>query len=128
VRLECLLNRAILGRTTAHAALDVAGEVPLTILAALCAQALGMISVDTGPAHVAAAIGCPLVVLFGDQDPRYIAPRAEHSPVEAVSGSPDLERPMLAIAPDEVIAAWQRLRSTNESARRRTKPVQQYAT
>jgi heptosyltransferase III len=127
VRLECPLNRAILAHTASNTALDVAGDVPLTILAALCAQALGMISVDTGPAHIAAAVGCPLVVLFGDQDPCYIAPRSEHSPVEIVTGSARGERPMLAITPDAVIAAWQRLRSTNESAHRR-EPEQQYAT
>ena len=109
VRLEGTLNRAILRHTTTNAAIDVAGQVPIPRMVALCARALGMISVDTGPAHVAAAVGCPLVVLFGDQDPRFIAPRSEHTPVEIVTGSRDLERPLLTITPDAVVAAWQRL-------------------
>ena len=35
-----------------------------------------MLSVDTGPAHAAAAIGLPQVVLFGAADPALYRPRA----------------------------------------------------
>ncbi|MEW5297215.1 MAG: hypothetical protein WDW36_000439 [Sanguina aurantia] len=41
--------------------------LPLGRLKALLEIAHSMISVDTGPAHLAAAMGCPLVVLFGER-------------------------------------------------------------
>ncbi|MCE5232923.1 MAG: glycosyltransferase family 9 protein [Mizugakiibacter sp.] len=45
--------------------LNLARELPVARLVALLEQAHSMVSVDTGPAHAAAALGCPLVVLFG---------------------------------------------------------------
>jgi ADP-heptose:LPS heptosyltransferase len=41
---------------------------------ALASIADACISVDTGPAHIAAALGCPLVVLFGQTDARQFRP------------------------------------------------------
>ena len=49
-------------------------ELPVARLAGLLSLAIGCISVDTGPAHLAAALGCPLVVLFGPADPDIMAP------------------------------------------------------
>lgn len=109
VGLESLLNRAILRRTKTRRAVNVAGDVPVPRLLALCARAQAMIAVDTGPAHVAAAVGCPLVVLFGSQDPAFYAPRSETSRVEIVTGSRESQRPLLDITPDAVLAAWDRL-------------------
>jgi ADP-heptose:LPS heptosyltransferase len=61
----------------------------LTRLFALCAVSHSMISVDTGPAHAAAAVGLPLVVLFGAEPPRLWLPRsAIGSPVVGVGGPP----------------------------------------
>jgi ADP-heptose:LPS heptosyltransferase len=51
-----------------------AADLPLTRLMALASIADACISVDTGPAHIAAAVGCPLVVLFGQSDPRQFRP------------------------------------------------------
>jgi ADP-heptose:LPS heptosyltransferase len=45
-------------------------DLPLRRLMALMAVAKGMIAVDTGPAHMAAAIGCPVVVLYGNESPQ----------------------------------------------------------
>jgi heptosyltransferase-3 len=110
VSMERPLNRAILERTRTSAAIDVAGEVPISRLMALCSQALAMVSVDTGPGHVAAAVGCPVVVLFGTQDPNVYAPVGENARVEVVTGNSEAERPMLTIEPEAVMAAWERLR------------------
>ncbi len=52
----------------------VADDLPIPRLMALATLAKACISVDTGPAHVAAALGCPLVVLFGRTDPRQFRP------------------------------------------------------
>ncbi|HEX5458353.1 MAG TPA: glycosyltransferase family 9 protein [Steroidobacteraceae bacterium] len=66
-----------------------AAVLPLTQLFALCALSHSMISVDTGPAHAAAAIGLPLVVIFGADPPQVWKPRsAVGSPVIGVGGPP----------------------------------------
>jgi heptosyltransferase-2/heptosyltransferase-3 len=62
---------------------NLARELPVRTLAGLFAEALGCISVDTGPAHLAAALGCPTVVLFGPADPLQMAPRGP-APVAVV--------------------------------------------
>jgi ADP-heptose:LPS heptosyltransferase len=75
-------------------------------LFALCAAAHSMISVDTGPAHAAAAVGLPLVVLFGADPPRLWKPRsAVGSPVIGVGGPPTTLR-LDAIAEPVVLEAW----------------------
>jgi hypothetical protein len=76
-----------------------------------------MISVDTGPAHVAAAVGCPLVVLFGSKHPSFYAPRSDASPVEVVGGSHAVERSMLDITPAAVMTAWERVLRATEGGR-----------
>ena len=56
---------------------------------ALCESAHSMVSVDTGPAHAAAALGVPLVVLFGAHLTNYWSPRSSStSPVLALGGPP----------------------------------------
>lgn len=73
---------------------------------ALCARAYSMISVDTGPAHAAAALGVPLVVLFGAHWPSYWAPRsATSSPVITVGGPPQSVRAD-QISVQTVFDAW----------------------
>jgi ADP-heptose:LPS heptosyltransferase len=49
---------------------NCARELPIPRLLAMTEQAHSMVSVDTGPAHAAAALGCPLVVLFGAASPQ----------------------------------------------------------
>ena len=83
--------------------------LPLRRLFALCAAAHSMISVDTGPAHAAAAVGLPLVVLFGAYPPRVWQPRsAAGSPVIGVGGPPAASR--LDQIPEPVVfEAWRQL-------------------
>jgi len=67
----------------------VTAELPLGRLLALCAAAHSMISVDTGPAHAAAALGLPLVVMFGGHSQQEWLPRSPAgSPVLGVGGPP----------------------------------------
>jgi ADP-heptose:LPS heptosyltransferase len=62
-------------------------------LLALCEAAHSMVSVDTGPAHVAAALSLPLAVLFGAESPTYWLPRTPfQSPVLGVGGPPESNR------------------------------------
>ena len=44
------------------------------LLAALIAELDALVGADSGPAHVAAAVGVPTVTLFGPTDPRLTAP------------------------------------------------------
>jgi len=75
-------------------------------LFALCEIAHSMISADTGPAHAAAALGVPLIVLYGTQSPRVWLPRAAgDSPVIGVGGPPQLERAE-QIPVESVFQAW----------------------
>jgi ADP-heptose:LPS heptosyltransferase len=80
--------------------------VPLPHLFALCAIAHSMISVDSGPAHAAAAVGLPLVVLFGAHSQREWLPRsARGSPVVGIGGPPMSDR-LEQIPENTVFEAW----------------------
>lgn len=89
--------------------LMVARDLPLRRLLALCERAAAMLSVDTGPAHAAAAFGCPLIVLYGAQPPSLWKPRSPTgSAVVALGGLPD--RDAVACIPlQEVLDAWRAL-------------------
>jgi ADP-heptose:LPS heptosyltransferase len=83
-----------------------AAELPLPRLLALCARAHSMISVDTGPAHAAAALSVPLVVLFGAHSQAEWLPRSpDHSPVVGLGGPPHSDR-LDQIDVQSVFAAW----------------------
>lgn len=98
----------------------VAGETPLRLLFALLRLAHSAISVDTGPAHAAGALRCPLVVLFGQTDPRANRPLGDPARIRVVTGPPGApELPgeagwrahhtMEGIAADAVLEAWRSL-------------------
>lgn len=86
----------------------IAKDLPLTRLKALLAVAHSMISVDTGPAHMAAAMGCPLVVMFGSVSPAHWTPRGGAPDAVHVLGGPPHNR-VDAITPEAVIDAWHAL-------------------
>ncbi len=57
-------------------ALDLTGRTSLLDLGGVFARAALAVGNDTGPMHLAAAVGCPSVVLFsGASDPALTAPR-----------------------------------------------------
>lgn len=86
-----------------------APALPLGRLLALCEVAHSMVSVDSGPAHIAAALGAPLVVLFGATSPRHWLPRgACGAPVIALGGPPEVSH-VDQISVPEVLAAWRSL-------------------
>ncbi len=85
-------------------------QFTLPRLVALTARAHSMVSVDTGPAHVAAAMDCPLVVLYGGFGWARWRPRAPHSSVQALG--PELPTPgarVDTLQPLQVLDAWRRL-------------------
>ncbi len=86
-----------------------AAVLPLGRLKALLEIAHSMVSVDTGPAHLAAAVGCPLVVLFGARSPLLWAPRSAcGSPVTILGGLPVVRR-IDEIDTAQVVTAWRAL-------------------
>jgi heptosyltransferase-2/heptosyltransferase-3 len=68
-----------------------------------------MVSVDTGPAHIAAALGCPLIVLYGDASPRNWLPRSASGSEVIPLGGPPISERANAISLGDVLAAWDRL-------------------
>jgi ADP-heptose:LPS heptosyltransferase len=54
---------------------DVAGAMELPVLAALLGRLDVLVTSDTGPMHLAAAMGTPLVALFGPSHPGRYGPR-----------------------------------------------------
>jgi ADP-heptose:LPS heptosyltransferase len=84
--------------------------LPLGRLKALLEIAHSMVSVDTGPAHLAAALGCPLVVLMGSRSPQLWTPRSgSGSEVVLLGGLPAIRR-VDEIETAQVVSAWRALR------------------
>ena len=54
--------------------IDLTGRTTLGELTAVLAGALAVVSCDTGPLHLAVALGRPVVALFGPADPRRTGP------------------------------------------------------
>lgn len=70
----------------------LAGVLTLPELAALLQRAVLLITVDTGPLHMAQAVKCPTVAVFGPTDPKVWGPRGAYDLVIAedldVDGKP----------------------------------------
>src|SRR5262249_44909592 len=95
----------------AAVALECVGvaDPPLRQLFALCESAHSMISVDTGPAHAAAARGVPLVVLYGAESPAYWLPRGPAGTVVVGLGGPPASTRVDQLSVDAVFEAWRAL-------------------
>ncbi len=86
-------------RAACPEAIDLTGRTDLGLLGALAQHARLTIGNDTGVCHLAAAAGCPVIVLFSSaSDPAKCAPRGR---MVRVLIEPDLQR----LAVDTVVAA-----------------------
>ena len=75
---EAPLARAV--RAGRPDAIDLTGRTSLFELAALLRRAAFTVGNDTGPTHLAAAVGSPTLTLFGaDSDPALTAPRGDRA-------------------------------------------------
>ena len=100
----------LLAVTDAESPRIAAAAMPLGRLKALLEIAHSMVSIDTGPAHLAAAMGCPLVVLMGNRSPQLWTPRSgSGSEVRLLGGLPAVRR-VDEIETTQVVSAWRALR------------------
>jgi len=104
--------------------IDLAGDAPLVDLAAVLRRLSVLLTADTGPMHLAAAVGTPVVGIFGPSDPVRYAPLSSRSTVVCAElwcrpcgrmrrpprrcgrGTPDC---LLGIRVDTVVGAARRL-------------------
>ncbi|MCF7954641.1 MAG: glycosyltransferase family 9 protein [Phycisphaerae bacterium] len=54
--------------------IDLAGKTNIKVLAALMSKATIVITNDTGPGHIAEAVGAPVVMIFGPTNPSRVGP------------------------------------------------------
>jgi len=102
----------ILSRMT-KAGINLGGETSLMTLAEIYKSARAVITTDSGPMHLAAAVGTPVIALFGPTDPARTGPYgAGHTIIRAdLACSPCLKKKcptkecMLDISPEQVMAA-----------------------
>jgi ADP-heptose:LPS heptosyltransferase len=116
---EWALNQELLQAARIDGVHNVADDLPVPRLVALLAASCGLLTVDSGPAHVAAAVGCPQVTLFGKASTTLYRPWGQSgADVKVLSGSLEGQPNMLGITTEQVIAAWEglKLRSVAERA------------
>jgi heptosyltransferase-2/heptosyltransferase-3 len=82
------------------------GAVPLRELFALCELADSMISIDTGPAHAAAALGLPLTVMYGAESQANWLPRSPSSSAVVGIGGPPTSTRVDQISVEDAFKAW----------------------
>jgi heptosyltransferase-1 len=63
---------------------DLSGQTSLVELVALLEQAAAVISNDTGPGHIAAAVNVPTVLVFGHTNPRRLGPYKKPECIAAI--------------------------------------------
>lgn len=108
---EFALNAQIAAQANIAGLHNAADDLPIPRLLGLLERAVGLISVDSGPAHAAAAVGCPQVVLFGKAPTSLYRPwGAAGADVQVLRGQIDGEPDMLGIETGSVMAAWERLK------------------
>ena len=90
------LARAVVASAPEGRAL-LAPPTDLATLAALLSRAEAFVGADTGPLHLACAVGCPVVALYGPTDPVVNAPwgvpsRVVHPPGRSYTGIKRIDR------------------------------------
>ncbi len=103
---ERSLAEQVVAGAAGHAVLAMETRTILD-LAEILRQARLFVGCDSGPLHLASAVGVPSVALFGPKDPRVYGPHNPHSRV--VYKPDDNGSPMSAITVDEVCLSVQDL-------------------
>jgi heptosyltransferase-2/heptosyltransferase-3 len=107
---EFVLNQEIIACAGVVGLHNAADDLPIPRLVALLARAQGLVTVDSGPAHAGAAVGCPQVVLFGKASTSLYRPwGSAGADVKVLTGQVEGEPNMLGIDAGQVTAAWDTL-------------------
>jgi len=108
---EYALNQDVAALAGIDRLYNAADDLPIPRLVALLAHSDALVTVDSGPAHAAAAVGCPQVVLFGKALPSLYRPwGTAGADVKVLCGRIGGEPNMLGIEVGEVIEAWSSLK------------------
>jgi heptosyltransferase-2/heptosyltransferase-3 len=108
---EYRLNQEIAALAGIDRMHNAADDLPVLRLIALLARGAGLITVDSGPAHAAAAVGCPQVTLFGRALPSLYRPWGSlGADVKVLCGQIEGSPSMLGIETQAVIDAWRSLK------------------
>ena len=87
----------------------LAGTLTLPELAALLQRAELLITVDTGPLHMAQAVKCPTVAVFGPTNPKVWGPRGGYDLVIAealdADGNPPVSNCIESIAAEQILSS-----------------------
>ena len=126
------VDSILAGLPSASSAVSLAGRTSMRELAAVIQSLDVLVSVDSGPAHLAAAVGTPLVVLWGPAILEQVRPLSSRSEVAILRHAPPCapcyETPLMktclrnvcmeSITPQEVLACVDALldRGENPSA------------
>jgi len=94
--------------------LNLTGNTSLTSLAALIGKSDWVISNDSGPMHLAAALGVKTIGIFGPTDPRQFGPYPLNSPTNYVIQAPVGDLRLLPAK--EVFARFKRIEATAQTA------------
>lgn len=115
----------VVWRMKKNGIVNLAGKTSLAELIGLLAECDLLVSNDTGPAHVAAALGTPTLTIFGPTNEFETSPTGRHAELIRAPGiecarcmhrdCPIDHRCMTRIAPEDVLArAWQLLNQHSE--------------
>jgi ADP-heptose:LPS heptosyltransferase len=85
---DAALVRQLEARLSGVPGINAAGSTDLVDLAALLEALDVLVTGDTGPMHLAAAVGAPVVALFGPSDPARYGPRAPYEKILFASSVP----------------------------------------
>lgn len=111
--LESAFRERTAGRTGLPPFADLVGRTDLTALTAVLGECAALVCNDSGAMHVAAAVGTPVVAVFGPTDEQATAPLGEHTIVSAsvfcrpchLRTCPIDHRCMRRVTPAQVLAA-----------------------
>lgn len=124
---EQRLARIVARKARSQRVHAVCDDMPTTRMMALMRRARGAITLDSGPAHAAAAVDCPVVTLFNATDPERFLPLPASGRARAVTPG---DRPHAEWVPGpvdlgQVERAWFDLLAEPETAQ--TRPVAEIA-
>lgn len=119
-------TRAVMARMRTKA-IDLTGQTPVGLLPGLLRRASLLVTNDSGPMHIAAAVGTPVVALFGPTDPVKTGPYGKGHVVlsHAVECRPCFRRDCARAVPLECLTAVrpeQVVRAVEQQLERSQKP------